>query len=220
MSKEDDKEKLIDASHIPVEKVYRYIDVIVPVIGLGIIFITSISLLFEKELAPEFLLGATLSSFFLALSESFLIGEKIKKFTMRFYGFLFLSGVVSVIFLPHVLNMFPQLLNKFKTLSEPLTLIALGFVMVVIGLKSLSYRRKAIDSIYNEFKDISENTDKVIKDIEANQEEAKNLRLTFEAERKEFSEKIEDITIKMEEMETLKVENERLTQEMLELKRN
>ena len=74
---------------LPVQASFRYADLIIPFIGLGIIIMTSISILSENKLPAEFLFGATLSSFFLALSEMLLIEEKVKKSTLSWYGFLF-----------------------------------------------------------------------------------------------------------------------------------
>ncbi|TWT04620.1 hypothetical protein [Planomicrobium sp. CPCC 101079] len=197
-------------SDINLDKAYRLNDTIIVFVGLGMIGIPIITNFFGGTVPNEFLFGATVSSFLLALSDGILIAERMNKFILWFYGLSFIGGILSVIYLPVVLNMFPRLLEILNPMSADLTLMALGFVLMVVGVRSFTYKLSTVKELRTEFTSLVQQ----VKDLYPQLEEARNSNEKLAKSIAEKNEQINKFGSQLKDLEKeynqLKSENEKL----------
>lgn len=132
------------------EQAYRINETIIIFIGIAMFWMPPLTGIFGGSVTKEFILGATFASFFLAFSDGILISGTATKSNLIWYGSSFVSGILSIIYLPVLLSMYPNLLERLDPMSTDITLMALGFVLIVVGYRSFTHKSKAISDVRTE----------------------------------------------------------------------
>ncbi|ANU17297.1 hypothetical protein BBI11_09810 [Planococcus maritimus] len=188
---------------------YQFADLIIVFIGLSLFFLPAISA--WSSIPREFIFGATLSSFLLALSDGLLIKDKMSFRRFCFYGFCFVFGVLSLIYVPVILSMYPQVFPAIEPFSDVLTISALGFVLVVVGIRSYNYKKKFQENLRNDLVQVQLETQKQLAELQ----KIKDMTTKFEENLETNSQGIENSRVEIDKItKDLITENEDLRKQL------
>lgn len=188
---------------------YQFADLIIVFIGLSLFFLPAISA--WSSIPREFIFGATLSSFLLALSDGLLIKDKMSFRRFCFYGFCFVLGVLSLIYVPVILSMYPQVFPAIEPFSDVLTISALGFVLVVVGIRSYNYKKKFQEDLRNDLVQVQLETQKQLAELQ----KIKDMTTKFEENLETNSQGIENSRVEIDKItKDLITENEDLRKQL------
>lgn len=147
------------------ELIERNYDVILVFIGFSIVLLGVLNAF--KKVPEEFLFGATLSGFFFAFSDYNLLKDRFYQKDMLWNLISLFLGVLSFFLLPIILLVFPGMYEAVEPFGDAATFLALGFIVVGIGIKSMETKRKYLDLIDLKLVDLNtklmEATDKLEK---------------------------------------------------------
>lgn len=144
---------------------YQITDVIIVFVGFGIVLLGICS--FSDKFPLEFALSATVASFLFVYAD--FVVESSTTFTLfrlTAYIVLVFLAVIGLLVLPVILMMFPNIYERIEPLSNPLTLMALGIVLCVMGFKNVNYKDKTKNNELNELKLLNEINKTKIEELE------------------------------------------------------
>ncbi|MEH7248745.1 hypothetical protein V7114_18375 [Neobacillus niacini] len=156
-----------------IEKNY---DVILIFIGFSIVLLGVLHNF--KKVPEEFLLGATLSGLFFAYSDFNLLKEKFYQKDVLYTLFFLFLGVFSFFLLPVILLVFPGSYKVVAPYGELATFLALGFIVVGIGFKSMDSKRKHLDKLTLELNKLKSTITEVNGKLEKTEKDVSELKLT------------------------------------------
>lgn len=164
-----EKKKKKEIEYYSHEKIHLISDFLICFIGFGLILLAFLSL--GEKVPEEYVMGATIAGFFFVFADLTIVNEKLQRVDLGLYFTSLLFGVLSFNILPVVLMMFPKLISLIKT--DFFTLVALGIVLFVMGLRALeraSVRRNKE----------SEEIQKVIEELKKWKEKYEGVRVFME----------------------------------------
>jgi hypothetical protein len=171
--------KMKKKEEIDREILERNYDVLLVFIGFTIVLLGVLNSF--KKVPEEFLFGATLSGFFFALSDFNLLKDRFYKSDVLYNLLCLFFGVASFLLLPVFFMVFQDFYENIKSFGDAATFLALGFIIVGIGFKSMESKRKYINSITSQLN----NTMPKVIDLSADLEKARIEIAELKAKHKE-----------------------------------
>lgn len=98
---------------------------------------------YSGNLSDDYAIAASISSFMFVIAEWLLIEKIVSGRRMLVHGLCFGAGIISLIFLPVLLSLVPSLSSWIAPTAEMLTFFSIGFVLLLVGTKSLDTKVKA-----------------------------------------------------------------------------
>lgn len=210
LSKSIKREKKSIESHFA----YQFADLIIVFIGISLFFLPAISL--WSSIPKEFIFGATLSSFLLACSDGLIMVDRMSFRRFCAYGFCFVFGILSLVYVPVILTMFPKLFPEIEPFSDILTISALGFVLIVIGFRSFNFKKKFQEDLREDLIAVQDETQKQLLELGSLRSEATKLERNIQNN----SQEIKNSRIEIDQtVRKLLEENEGLKKQLKELKK-
>lgn len=155
---------------------YQITDAIIVFVGFGIVILGIFS--FSNKFPLEFAISATIASFLFVYAD--FVVESSKTFTLfRLIAYIILVflAVIGLIVLPVILMMNPSFYDTAEQLSNPLTLMALGLVLCLMGFKNSDHKDEIRNKELNEIKLLNETNKIKIEELELSIKELED-RLT------------------------------------------
>lgn len=173
MSKKD------NTGEVDKEEIERNYDLIIVFIGYTILLLGVLNGF--KKVPEEFLFGTTFAGTFFACSDYHLLkGKFYRKDYLINIIFLF-CGVFSFFLLPVILMVFHEIYKEIKPLGDTSTFIALGLVVIGIGLKSNSSKRKFILSMKNDIYQLRNESEETAKGIKLATKELQQIKEDYKS---------------------------------------
>lgn len=120
-----------------------YIITDLAVFFIGITMLVYGALSFGGNLSVRYTIAATISSFLLVLAEWIITSEQITGRRMVAHGLVFAGGIISLILIPPTLEALPTLITNLGPTADMLTFFSLGFVLILLGVKSMDVKVEA-----------------------------------------------------------------------------
>lgn len=98
---------------------------------------------YSGNLSDEYAIAASISSFLFVIAEWLLIEKVASGRRMLAHGLCFGAGIITLIFFPVLLNAWPPLVSGIAPTADMLTFFSIGFVLLLVGVKSLDAKIKA-----------------------------------------------------------------------------